>query len=133
MVDYELIEKHFNTAKIAIESEKANSKRCRSPSKFIQNNNFGMNDDTFNELVNRVLSIVPVSLEPAMTLSKPSPKWFTESRADRGSKRFDAYEQYLQNVLGYSSNVVTTIGNSMDTIMNNIGDPTFEGEFVKKV
>ena len=31
-----------------------------------------MNDDTFNELVNRVLSIVPVSLEPAMTLSKPS-------------------------------------------------------------
>lgn len=93
---------------------------------------FGMNDDTFNELVNRVLSIVPVSLEPAMTLSKPSPKWFTESRADRGSKRFDAYEQYLQNVLGYSSNVVTTIGNSMDTIMNNIGDPTFEGEFVKR-
>ena len=45
-----------------------------------------MNDDTFNELVNRVLSIVPVSLEPAMTLSKPSPKWFTESRADRGAK-----------------------------------------------
>ena len=133
MVDYELIEKHFNTAKIAIESEKKQTpKDVEAHLNLFKTTIFGMNDDTFNELVNRVLSIVPVSLEPAMTLSKPSPKWFTESRADRGSKRFDAYEQYLQNVLGYSSNVVTTIGNSMDTIMNNIGDPTFEGEFVKK-
>lgn len=133
MVDYELIEKHFNTAKTAIESEKKQTPEdIETHLNLFKTTIFGMDDDTFKELINRILAIVPVSLEPAMTLSEPSPKWFTESRADRGSKRFDAYELYLQNVLGYSSNVVTTIGNSMDTIMNNLGDPTFEGEFVKK-
>ncbi|MFR2760824.1 MAG: Z1 domain-containing protein [Enterococcus avium] len=133
MVDYELIEKHFNTAKTAIESEKKQTPEdIETHLNLFKTTIFGMDDDTFKELVNRVLATVPVSLEPAMTLSEPSPKWFTESRVDRGSNRFDAYELYLQNVLGYSSNVVTTIGNSMDTIMNNLGDPTFEGEFVKK-
>lgn len=133
MVDYELIEKHFNTAKTAIESEKKQTPEdIEAHLKLFKTTIFGMDDDTFKELVNRAIAIGPVSLEPAMTLSEPSPKWFTESRVDRGSSRFDAYEQYLQIVLGYSSNVVTTIGNSMDTIMNNIGDPTFEGEFVKK-
>lgn len=132
MVDYELIEKHFNTAKAAVESEGK-----KTPDEIEEHLNlfkliFGMDENTFRELVNRVLAVVPVSLEPAITLSEPSPKWFTESRADRGSNRFDAYEQYLLNVSGYSSNVVTTIGNSMDTIMNHIGDPYFEGEFVKK-
>lgn len=132
MIDYELVEKHFNTAKNAVESEKKQTPEDIEAHLKLFKQIFEMNEETFKEMVDRILAIVPTSLEPAMILSEPSPKWFTETRADRGSKRFDAYEKYLQNVAGYSSNVVTTISNSMDTIMNNIGDPNFQGDFSKK-
>jgi len=132
MIDYGLIEKHFSTAKSAVESEKKHTPEEVEKHLFLYKKIFEMDEETFDELVTRILQVVPVSLEPAITLSESSPKWFTENRADRGSKRFDAYEQYLQDVAGYSANVVTTISNSMDTIMNNIGDPIHEGEFAKK-
>ena len=122
MVDYELIDKYIETARAAIESEKLESfediDRCLRQYNMI----FKLNEETFDELIRRVLENVKVSLGDGVILEKnEKSNWFIETRVERGSKRFDAYEKYLEFVSGYPRKVITGIGNSMDKVMNNIG------------
>ena len=133
MVDYELIDKYIETARAAIESEKLESfediDRCLRQYNMI----FKLNEETFDELIRRVLENVKVSLGDGVILEKnEKSNWFIETRVERGSKRFDAYEKYLEFVSGYPRKVITGIGNSMDKVMNNIGDPLSENDFFCK-
>lgn len=136
MIDYELIEKHLDTARSAIESEKKYRKYRLED--IIEHLNpyqkiFRMNEKTFEVLTKRVLECVSVSLDEGEILPKnPNSNWFVQTRVDRGTDRFDAYEKYLEHVSGYSTNVVTSISNSMDKVMNNIGDPLSEISFFYK-
>lgn len=133
MIDYELIKKHFNTARAAVESEKIFTlgeiqSHLLGLKKF-----FKMNDETFEELNNQILKYVSVSLDSGHILTKnDNANWFVDSRSERGQKRFTAYEQYLENVANLSSKVITGISLSMDKVMNNIGDPKREDSYLKK-
>lgn len=133
MIDYELIEKHLDTARSAIESE--NIYRLEEVTGHLNMYKpiFKMNDETFEILTHRVLENVSVSLDEGEILPKnPRSNWFVQTRVERGSDRFDAYEKYLKYVAGYSSNVITAISNSMDKVMNNIGDPQLDSSFFNK-
>lgn len=64
MIDYELVEKHFNTAKNAVESEKKQTPEDIEAHLKLFKQIFEMNEETFKEMVDRILAIVPTSLEP---------------------------------------------------------------------
>lgn len=133
MIDFDLIEKHFNTARSAIESEKKyRLEDIVNHLKMFQQI-FKMNDATFNELTRLVLECVSVSLdEDDILVKNRKSNWFVQTRIERGTTRFDAYEKYLEYVSGYSTNVITSISNSMDKVMNNIGDPKLDTTFSYK-
>lgn len=134
MIDYELIKKHFNTARAAVESEKIFTLEEIQSHLLGLKKFFKMNDETFEELNNQILKYVSVSLDSGHILTKnDNANWFVDSRSERGQKRFTAYEQYLENVTNLSSKVITGISLSMDKVMNNIGDPKREDSYLKKV
>ncbi|WP_238140074.1 hypothetical protein [Streptococcus suis] len=134
MIDYELIKKHFNTARAAVESEKIFTLEEIQSHLLGLKKFFKMNDETFEELNNQILKYVSVSLDSGHILTKnDNANWFVDSRSERGQKRFTAYEQYLENVANLSSKVITGISLSMDKVMNNIGDPKREDSYLKKV
>nr|WP_281173979.1 Z1 domain-containing protein [Carnobacterium gallinarum] len=92
-----------------------------------------MNEETFEVLTRRVLDDVSVSLDEGEILQKnPNSNWFVQTRIDRGTVRFDAYEKYLEHVSEYSTNVITSISNNMDKVMNSIGDPLSDTSFFSK-
>lgn len=133
MIDYELIKKHFNTARAAVESEKIFTLEEIQSHLLGLKKFFKMNDETFEELNNQILKYVSVSLDSGHILTKnDNANWFVDSRSERGQKRFTAYEQYLENVANLSSKVITGISLSMDKVMNNIGDPKREDSYLKK-
>lgn len=134
MIDYDLIEKNFDTALAFVNSEKLQDKQAIEQKLSKLKDIFGMNDKTFEQLVIEILSMVLVSLDEddTIVLLSDNPKWFTQNKVSRGTTRFDAYEKYLENVEKYPSNVITSIGNSMDNVLNAIGDPKLENDFSKK-
>ncbi|MDT2745946.1 Z1 domain-containing protein [Vagococcus fluvialis] len=133
MIDHDLIEKHFDTARSAIESEKKYRLDEITEHLKLYKEIFKMNDETFRCLTYRILECVSVSLDEGDILPKKvNSNWFVQTRINRGTRRYDAYEKYLEHVSGYSTNVITSIGNSMDKAMNNIGDPLSEGTFFTK-
>lgn len=93
-----------------------------------------LDDETLNELMNQIMEEENVSLDEddMITLPSDNPKWFIQNKVDRGTTRFDAYEKYLEFEEGYSSNVITSISNSMDNVLNAVGDPKSENDFSKK-
>lgn len=133
MIDYDLIEKHLDTARTAVESEdKIQLEDVTNHLRLFQSI-FKMNEETFNELVRQVLQHVTVSLDEGDILQKnPNSNWFVQTRVERGTERFDAYEKYLEHVSGYSKKVITSISNSMDKVMNSIGDPLTESSYFSK-
>lgn len=134
MIDYELVDKYLDLARSAVEIEgKRTLEDIMDHLKNLQSV-FKMNESTFEELTRRVLEHVNVSLDEGDILQiNPNSNWFVQTRVERGTDRFDAYEKYLEYVSGYPNNVIITISNSMDKVMNSIGDPLSETTFSKKV
>lgn len=133
MIDYELIEKYIDIARSAVEIEELYTLDDITDHLKAYQPIFGMNDSSFDELTRRVLEHVSVSLDEGEILQKdPNLNWFIQTRVERGTERFDAYEKYLEHVSGFSKNVIISISNSMDKVMNNIGDPLSESNFFKK-
>lgn len=133
MIEYDLIEKHLDTAITAVENENIHEIDAIIKHLTLLQPLFRMNDETFDALTKRVLEFVSVSLDEGEILPKvKDANWFIQTRAERGTERFDAYEKYLAHVSGYSANVINSIGNSMDKVMNNIGDPQEESNFFYK-
>ncbi|MGX7420462.1 Z1 domain-containing protein [Carnobacterium gallinarum] len=134
-IDYELVEKYLDVARSAVESEKNFCLRYEDIIEHLKpyQNIFKMNEETFEVLTRRVLDDVSVSLDEGEILQKnPNSNWFVQTRIDRGTVRFDAYEKYLEHVSEYSTNVITSISNNMDKVMNSIGDPLSDTSFFSK-
>ncbi len=133
IIDYELVDKYLDLARSAVEIEgKRTLEDIMDHLKNLQSV-FKMNESTFEELTRRVLEHVNVSLDEGDILQiNPNSNWFVQTRVERGTDRFDAYEKYLEYVSGYPNNVIITISNSMDKVMNSIGDPLSETTFSKK-
>lgn len=93
-----------------------------------------LDDETLNGLMNQIMEEENVSLDEddIITLPSDNPKWFIQNKVNRGTTRFDAYEKYLEFEEGYSSKVITSISNSMDNVLNAVGDPKSENDFSKK-
>jgi len=133
MIDYELIEKYIDIARSAVEIEGLYTLDDITDHLKAYQPIFGMNDSSFDKLTRRVLEHVSVSLDEGEILQKdPNLNWFIQTRVERGTERFDAYEKYLEHVSGFSKKVIISISNSMDKVMNNIGDPLSESNFFKK-
>lgn len=133
MINYELVEKYLDIARSAVEIEGIYTLEDITDHLKVYQPIFGMNDYSFDELTRRVLEHVSVSLDEGDILQKnPNSNWFVQTRVERGTERFDAYEKYLNHVSGYSNKVIISISNSMDKVMNSIGDPLSEANFFKK-
>ncbi|MGT2958163.1 endonuclease [Streptococcus bovimastitidis] len=134
MIDYDKINKHFETARSAIIADELSTKEEITEHLLKLNKIlFEMDDVTFEELVRQVFSTVDISLESGNILTKQkNSNWFVDSRSERGQRRFTAYEKYLAYVSHYSSKTITGISNSMDKVMNNIGDPNLDSSFSVK-
>lgn len=136
MIDQEKIEQWKFVAKKSIknnlkDSDKSDIERLISDLNSVVMN---LDDETLNELMNQIMEEENVSLDEddMITLPSDNPKWFIQNKFDRGSARFDAYEKYLEFEEGYPSKVITSISNSMDDVLNAIGDPKLENYFSKK-
>lgn len=133
MIDYDKLNKHFETARSAIIAEELSKKDDITKHLLLYKKIFEMNDETFNELLRRVFTNVNTSLEDGHILSKnKNSNWFIDTRIERGQSRFTAYEKYLEFESGFSSKTITGISNSMDKVMNNIGDPKLSDSFFYK-
>ena len=133
MIDYELVEKYLDVARSAVNTEGLCNLEDITNHLQAYQTIFGMNDNSLDELIRRVLEHVSISLDEGDILQRnPKSNWFIQTRVERGTERIDAYEKYLEHVSGYSKNVIISISNSMDKVMNNIGDPLTESTFFKK-
>ena len=134
MIDYELVNKHYETARSIIVSDNINDLN-EIERKLTDLNSvlFKMNENTLDVLIKRILQETTVSLDDDTILTSVSnANWFVDSRFERGTERFDAYHKYLENVEGYSLKVIDSISTSMDKVMNNVGDPFSKEDFSKK-
>lgn len=134
MIDYELVNKHYETARSIIVSDNINDLN-EIERKLTDLNSvlFKMNENTLDVLIKRFLQETTVSLDDDTILTSVSnANWFVDSRFERGTERFDAYHKYLENVEGYSLKVIDSISTSMDKVMNNVGDPFSKEDFSKK-
>lgn len=134
MIDYELVNKHYETARSVIVSDNINDLN-EIERKLTDLNSvlFKMNENTLDVLIKRILQETTVSLDDDTILTSVSnANWFVDSRFERGTERFDAYHKYLENVEGYSLKVIDSISTSMDKVMNNVGDPFSKEDFSKK-
>ena len=134
MIDYELVNKHYETARSIIVSDNINDLN-EIERKLTDLNSvlFKMNENTLDVLIKRILQETTVSLDDDTILTSVSnANWFVDSRFERGTERFDVYHKYLENVEGYSLKVIDSISTSMDKVMNNVGDPFSKEDFSKK-
>ena len=134
MIDYELVNKHYETARSIIVSDNINDLN-EIERKLTDLNSvlFKMNENTLDVLIKRILQETTVSLDDDTILTSVSnANWFVDSRFERGTERFDAYHKYLENFEGYSLKVIDSISTSMDKVMNNVGDPFSKEDFSKK-
>ena len=134
MIDYELVNKHYEPARSIIVSDNINDLN-EIERKLTDLNSvlFKMNENTLDVLIKRILQETTVSLDDDTILTSVSnANWFVDSRFERGTERFDAYHKYLENVEGYSLKVIDSISTSMDKVMNNVGDPFSKEDFSKK-
>ena len=135
MIDFEKISDYYDVARNLIsDSKKYRDTEVREILNSLNPALFKMDEETLGELVRRVIESITVSLDEDIILVSKSenPTWFTQSRAERGSDRFDAYSKFLEKEEGLSFGVVTSISDSMDRVVNAIGDPRSTDSFHKK-
>jgi hypothetical protein len=92
-----------------------------------------MDDETLEYFIAQIKESISITMDSSTIITEDeNSNWFRDTRAERGAQRFNAYEDYLMFTSGYSSQVVGEISNSMDDVMNAIGDPQRKDSFAKK-
>ncbi|MDR2465680.1 MAG: Z1 domain-containing protein [Streptococcaceae bacterium] len=132
MIDGGEIDKVYKIALAAVQSNDHTSRKTIEQVLQEYNKIFQLDEIHFLELQKRIESEVDIHMntQDVLLVSEENRNWFIDTRVERGSRRSDAYEEYLKKEL--SNSVVSSISSSMDKAMNAIGDPVEKTRFTKK-
>ncbi|MDF9866946.1 putative glyoxalase superfamily protein PhnB [Bacilli bacterium PM5-3] len=136
-INYDLVDESFPFAKSYIEYKFPYSTPTKED--IIKNlddikPHLKLNSLEFNSLKEKIIANQTIRLDEggSVILHDKSKPWYMSVRAERGTNRYDAYENFLIHEYKYPKKVVTKIGDTADKIMDKIGDPQIQGKFNKK-
>lgn len=83
-----------------------------------------LTDDDVNEVCAEIKSEFSIKLDTGVLIEeKGHEKWFLAKKAQLDMKYWERYRKYLLNDKGFSTNVVNTMDDVLDTLTDLLGDP----------
>ncbi len=93
---------------------------------------FKLDQQAIQNVKRELLTRNAIYMDLAMTLSKSEhTMWYTNERSEPG-RYWLRYREYLNNEQGFAYNIINSLDESLNEIINHLGDPLVDGRYSRK-